>query len=213
MDSISFSLLSDGTSDRMLIRVIEWALRKELHDTPIQSEWADLRRFPQKPKSLAERIKAASILYPSDILFIHRDAERESHEARRIEIQEAVDSLGSSITFAAVIPIRMSEAWLLIDERAIRMASNNPNGSMVLDLPKLSSIESIADPKESLHKLLFIASDVRGSRRKKNFKADISRYVQAVAENISDYSLLERLSAFQFFQNELKSILALFTTN
>ena len=191
----------------MLLRVIEWALRKELNGIPIQSEWADLRRLRKKPESLVERINAASILYPSDILFIHRDAEKENYGTRRSEIQAAVDSLGSMIPFVAVIPIRMSEAWLLINEDSIRMASNNPHGAMVLNLPKISSLETLPDPKESIHNLLILASGVKGNRRKKTFKADISRFVHLVAEHISDYSPLEHLSAFKAFQRELISTL------
>ncbi len=191
----------------MILRAIEWAIRKELKEISVQSEWADLRRLPNKPESLAARIHAASILYPADTLFVHRDAEKERLDVRRAEIQAAVNSLTENISYIAVIPIRMSEAWLLIDEHAIRMAANNPNGAMSLGLPKLSSIESIPDPKNSLYELLILASDVKGNRRKKKFKVDIARYVHLVAEQISDYSPLEHLSAFKALQGELKSVL------
>jgi hypothetical protein len=36
-----------------------------------------------------------------------------------------------------VVPVRMTEAWLLADEFAIRSAPGNPNGTQSLDLPDL----------------------------------------------------------------------------
>jgi hypothetical protein len=48
----------------------------------------------------------------------------------------------------------MQEAWLLFDEAAIREASDNPNGEERMDLPALSSLEEILDPKELLRDLL-----------------------------------------------------------
>ena len=63
------------------------------------------------------------------MLFIHRDAEREPHEKRVAEVEAALEGVELGETQPVpVVPIRMQEAWLLFDERAIRYASGNPKG-------------------------------------------------------------------------------------
>ena len=62
-------------------------------------------------------------LYPCQILFIHRDADKESWENRCTEIEWAVQAArgaGSLPRHVRVVPVRMTEAWMLADERALR---------------------------------------------------------------------------------------------
>ena len=59
----------------------------------------------------------------------------------------------------------MTEAWLLLDEAAIRMVAGNPRGRQVLSLPKVNEVERLADPKSRLREALQAAADVRGRRR------------------------------------------------
>ena len=57
----------------------------------VQSEWADLRRLPMPPQTLRERILNAVELFPCDLLFVHRDAEREYPQNRYTEIHTALN--------------------------------------------------------------------------------------------------------------------------
>src|SRR6185295_11421789 len=141
MSELRFTLLSDGPSDRALIPILTWLLQEHTFDRAIQSEWADLRRLPEKPRSLAERIVRSVELFPCDLLSVHRDAERETLENRVTEIRRAVHeatNAGIVVPAICVVPVRMQEAWLLFDELAIRRSSGNPNGSEVLEIPPLS---------------------------------------------------------------------------
>ena len=54
-------------------------------------------------------------MYPCDLLFVHRDAERESIEQREKEIRESLEKSAMERTppVVRVIPVRMQEAWLL----------------------------------------------------------------------------------------------------
>jgi hypothetical protein len=47
-----------------------------------------------------------------------------------------------------VIPIRMTEAWLLLDEEAIRDSAGRPSSSVSLGLPLPQRVETIPDPKQ-----------------------------------------------------------------
>lgn len=66
-----------------------------------------------------------------------------------------------------VVPVRMTEAWLLFDQLSIRAAAGNPRGVEELNLPKLDTIENIPDPKATLYKALTLASGLSTRRRSK----------------------------------------------
>ncbi|MEO8494592.1 MAG: hypothetical protein ABI614_05955 [Planctomycetota bacterium] len=120
MTVLTYTLLGDGSSDKVLLRHVAWLLEQLLSpDITTRPQWADLRSVRSKPRSLAERIEATIRLYPCDLLFVHRDAERDTPDKRRVEIEAAVQQVASN-PFVCVIPVRMQEAWLLFDERANR---------------------------------------------------------------------------------------------
>ena len=129
MIELRYTLLSDGSSDRALIPILNWLLQSNLNDCATQPQWADLRPFNKSLKDTFEkRIKLSLELYPCDLLFIHRDAERDRHEIRVNEIRTAITQVSSSISIptVCVVPVRMTEAWLLFDISALRKAASNP---------------------------------------------------------------------------------------
>lgn len=200
---LRFTLLGDGSSDEALKRHVEWMVRENVaSDVAIDSQWADLRAAKPKPEGLGARIERAIDLYPCDVLFVHRDAEREEPERRIQEIAQACIGISVRATPVPVIPVRMSESWLLCDETAIRKAAGNPNGEQPLNLPRLREIEGLPDPKNTLHTVLRCASGLTG-RRLKAF----SPRARLVANYITDFSLLRRLPAFQRLETDLRIVL------
>lgn len=101
----------------------------------------------------------------------------------------------------------MTEAWLLMDERAIRAAADNPSGSGSLGLPALSELERLKDPKDALRTALKKACEKTG-RRLGQFRRDLPLRVQRVAELIEDFSPLRNLSAFRALEEDTKRALA-----
>ncbi|HLM01650.1 MAG TPA: hypothetical protein VK400_11395, partial [Pyrinomonadaceae bacterium] len=174
----------------------------------IYSEWAELRHLLPVPRGLVEKIEKTIELYPCDLLFIHRDAEKESLDNRRQEIKDALAKLNAKNleipVSICVIPIRMQEAWLLFDVAAIRRASGNPNGNLEIDLPKLKFIENIPDPKEVLYQFLREASERTGRRLK---KFNVRHSAGQVSQFIQDFSPLRTLSAFQQLEEDIKEII------
>lgn len=170
MDQLRYTLLSDGSSDRALLPVLSWVLQAVGEVTLPYGEWADLSVLRGGTTSLAERIQWAVELFPCDLLFIHRDAEKQPPRARYEEIESALESVSgpaSRISHVCVVPVRMQEAWLLYDEQAIRTAAGNPGGVQPLGLPRLEELESLPDPKAILHSALERASGLVGRRLKK----------------------------------------------
>ena len=98
------------------------------------------------------------------------------------------------------MPVRMTEAWLLVDEQAIRSAASNPNGKNDLSMPGLDRLENIPNPKNMLFEKLKLASELPTGRLRK-FRPETRRH--RVAELISDYSQLRNLSAFVKFEGDL----------
>ena len=196
MQPLRYTLLADGSSDRALLPILTWLLRQSCGAIPIEAEFADLRRLPHPPKKLSERIHWSVELYPCDLLFVHRDAESAPIEEREAEIRKALkeSSVEDSVRVVCVVPVRMQEAWLLIDEAALRRAAGNPNGTQPLAMPDVQRLEELSDPKQLIRDLLRQASELQGRRLERfNWRSSAHR----VAEMIGDFSILYRLAAFQ----------------
>ena len=201
MSSLSYTLITDGRSDRAFMPILNWLLMDLGLESVIKDTYADLSLDPYPPKSLVDKINRALELYPCNLLFVHRDAEKEPRSIRKEEIEQAVAQAGvKDIPVVCVIPVRMLEAWLLFDEDAIRQAAGNPKGKCKLNLPALNKVESLPDPKNRLLELLEKASELRGRQLKKfNSRGKIHR----LANVIDDFSSLYQLSAFQELKQEL----------
>ncbi len=203
MKSLSYTLLSDGSSDRMLMPILDWLLYQHCPEYAVNPNWADLGRLRKPPKTLPDKIRTTLDLYPCDILFIHRDAEKETYDTRYAQITRALEGIESP-PLVCVIPVRMQEAWLLFDEKAIRRASGNPNGRSALYLPTPHSVESLSDPKAFLFELIRAASGLHGARLK---KLDPYRLVFRVSQYIDDFSLLRMVNAFDAMERLLENVL------
>jgi len=208
MPDLRYTLFSDGSSDESLIPILTWLLRECGVHRAIQSEWADLRRLPRPPKTMTERIRRCVELFPCDLLFVHRDAEREPHAKRVSEIKEAFIEVSKSCSIPpaiCVVPVRMQEAWLLFDEKALRQAAGNPNGLVRLKLPPISHLESLPNPKGDLYDLIRRASELSGRRLK---KLNLSALVRLVSDWIDDFSPLRMLTAFASLEVDIRDVVS-----
>jgi hypothetical protein len=97
----------------------------------------------------------------------------------------------------------MQEAWLLFDEAALRLAADNPRGTMPLSMPLVERLEEIPDPKEVLYRLFYHACGLRSGRLR---RFQPSARVHRLAELIEDFSPLRRLAAFQALETEIATL-------
>ena len=194
---MTFTLAADGPTDEVLLPIIVWSL-KRLGATRIVSQWADFSRIPRLP-GMEGRLRAALDAYPCDILFVHRDAEAQPPEWRRQEIVNALH--WSNISHVPVVPVRMTEAWLLADKQAIRTAAGNPNGRERLNLPAIRRIEAVPDPKAVLREAIAEAS---GLNRRRRARLSVGQRIQLIPNYIEDYSPLLILSAFRQLQADIQ---------
>lgn len=106
-----------------------------------------------------------------------------------------------------IVPIKMMETWLLINQEAIKKASGNRNFKEIMNLPTINKLESFNNPKEELHNLLKKYSGLTGRRLS---KFNVHQAVHFVAEYIEDFSILRNLKAFQIFESDLKQTVDIF---
>lgn len=204
---LRYTLLADGASDRCLRRILDWVLNQvpDLPPSGFVSQIADLRGYRRPPSGLKQRIEAAYRQLPCDVMFIHRDAEAEAIGRRLEEIRRAAEEADIP-PYVPVVPVRMTEAWLLIDERAIRRAADNLHGTEKLPIPRLQRLEDQPDPKSLLHDCLVIASEKSGHRSDR-FRRDLPGRVHRVADLIEDFSPLRQLPAFRSFEETARRVI------
>ncbi|RME22428.1 MAG: hypothetical protein D6798_15770 [Deltaproteobacteria bacterium] len=193
------ALLGEGSSDRVLLPVLRWVLERA---TPAECwlAWVDTSLFTTGPK-LADKVRGALTVHPCRLLFVHRDADNQPPERRFDEIRLAAGSQ----PHVAIVPIRTTEAWLLIDEAAIRAAAGRVSGREPLGLPALSRIEQVADPKRVLRDALMTAHGATGRRARRFHPADAR---MRLADLVDDWSPLRQLSACRRLEADTRSALA-----
>jgi hypothetical protein len=167
MSSPTFTglFVAEGSSDAPLAAIVESLFLERGFIVRLSAP--DFSRLERTPKDVRSRVSAGLALLESgaDVVVVHRDADNVGAEERLREIERAVLEVGQEFALISIIPIRMTEAWLLLDERAIRQVAGNPNGRVKLDLPTLREVERVADPKTRLRDCLLAASDTTGRRR------------------------------------------------
>ena len=205
MKSITYTLLSDGSSDRALMPILTWLLNQHLPNVAIQAQWADRSRWPSPGEDLLERIPLALHWEPCHLLFVHRDVEKQSWQERVTEIRAAITKLTlTHKPVVCVVPVRMTEAWLLGSVDAIRAAAGNEAGDMSLTIPAATKIELLPSPKQLLLNLLQQASGLSG-RRLRDFRAH--QRIHDLADRIDHFEYLRVLPAFQRLEAELRSVI------
>jgi Domain of unknown function (DUF4276) len=208
MKPLYFTLAAEGSSDEMLLPIIEWTLR-----TTLGPEVAVNWQFSWSSRTIKERIKSALDNYSdTNLLIVHADTDgKYGHAARVEQIHEAAAELsaeGAAIPHhIPIVPVRESEAWLLFDESAIRSAAENPHGKVRLKLPT-QRFDQIADPKKMLNDLLDAASEQTG-RKLASFQR--RRVRSRVADWIDNFAPLRKLEAFIAFESEVKKFAAVWT--
>lgn len=165
--NVRFLLISEGSSERPLVEHLQ-VLCVRAGAVEAAGSAPDLARLRKSPgRTLEEKLSTILRVEPlPDLLFVHRDGDRAGREARITEIEAAVRSVALASPAVPLIPLRALEAWLLVDESAIRRVSGNPRGRQALHLPSLPHVEEEANPKRVLQEALALASDASGRRLK-----------------------------------------------
>ena len=200
MDTLSTGLITDGSSDQALIPLLTTLLSDLLPQARIDTlQWI----APANKNSLSEKISYALDTgnFQLDILFVHRDAENETVAKRVEEISQSTPAGKHPIV--CVIPVKMTESWLITSDKAIKEAVGNSHSKAKLDLPAQNKIES-CDAKAVLFEALTQARE-HGAHRRRKFKPE--RFRQRVAELTTDLTALRKIPSFKLMEDALLDIL------
>ena len=194
---IRFLLICEGSSDAALVSHIQ-AL---LIDCDV-SEADGTASF--RGRRVSDKVRLGLQYHGSvNLLFVHRDADKEIPDVRYHEIRQGVSAAGYDRGWIGVVPVRMMEAWLLADEAGIRRVAGRPRGTEPLDLPAPGDLEGISDPKQTLREVLMKAGAPRGIRRRKRFQADFGVFRKQLAENLRPGGSLEQVAAWTRFRDDV----------
>ena len=200
--------LADGSSDDPLGEHLEVLCARRGLEVRITTP--DLRRLPEPPGlRVVDRLQEAFRLSDiPDIVFVHRDAENQDPLERYAEVADAVAQVSQGLPTVAVVPVRMTEAWLLVEEDNVREVAGRPRSTADLGLPSVSRIESHPDPKSLLREALDIASGLEG-RRLQRFQRRFGQHRRTLLQRLDIDGPVRQLSAWQALESSLDDATAL----
>lgn len=128
-----------------------------------------------------------------NILFVHADGAGHPERVRSEQVEPAFAALkpdfGAAEIGVAVVPVRETEAWTILDGDALRRVFDTSLSDQQLGLPaKPQAAETTPDPKATLDEAFRKA---RPARR----RASLSPYLNALGEQVA----LDRLRAAEAF--------------
>lgn len=202
MDYCQFALLHEGPSDAGLVAVLETLLAEAGFDEVYGEAHLKVGSIGKTLASMAKNLEFFHLV------FVHRDADSAGRDARVAEISRSAVNVtwaeGDEPRVVPVVPVTKTEAWLLLDEMAIRAVCGNPRGAEALNLPKPREIEGIADPKKLLFDALRKAAPRRGRRRITDREMGLWR--SRLLKRLDVHGPVEELSAWRALKQDIAEV-------
>ena len=174
MDIVTFGFYTEGTTDdRFLHSIIKRTFEAIALECIPETEVYDPEVVPAPAAAFAAAIVAASRAAAAQglrVLCVHADADARtdedvfSHKIRPARTALEAAQLPDSPALVAIVPIHMSEAWILADKELLKaeMGSTATNHDLGLDRPP----EAYADPKAAIEEAIRRAFEHRPRRHR-----------------------------------------------
>ena len=196
--------LADGPSDLPLAQHLESLCASQGRNVAITNVAADRLGT----RTVHGRLKVLLEEDPSfNIIFVHRDSEDPDPGPRYTEVRDAALEINFQGPAVAVVAVRMTEAWLLLDEAELRMVAGKPRGRTPLAFPTIREVERIADPKQLLKDLLVEASELSG-RRLKVFRKEFYTHRRLLLDRLDLAGPVNELHAWKRLQEDISGAMA-----
>lgn len=199
LSTINFVFFREGTSDEGIL--------PHLRDLLVRAGAPEAQGTvrPERPPVTRQLAAVAAEADRPNMIFVHRDADREGPTARRTEIAVAAAENSVLEPVVPVIPVRHLEAWLLLSEGEIRRAVGRPRGSVPLSLPSLREIEE-KDCKTILRRALVEAGETSGRRRQKaSTDAAFSAYRKVLLERLDIDGPVRELPSWRALEADIRT--------
>lgn len=202
---IKFLLIGEGTSDLRLVNHIETIFIEEGFDE-VSGEAPDLSLFnPPVGRDVSSKIKCLIKNFPEfDVIFIHRDADGGTIDARVQEIEDAIANLLPIEKTIPIIPVTMLETWLLADIETIKIIAGNKNfRTPIPNLPSPNKLESVRNSKDLLLEVLCIISETQGARLQK-FKKRFPEMRARLTYELDTNGSIKDLPSYRTFREKIR---------
>jgi hypothetical protein len=214
MNTIVIGLYTEGeTDERFLLNLIPRILEEIIAE---RNGFLDVfPLFTIKVPKIGDRAKeikmAAQNAEGCTILIIHSDADDETDKyafQERIkpgfELVKQADEEVLCKNLVAVIPVQMTEAWMLADKEALQEELGTDKTFQELSLTfSLKQTEKIADPKSKIQEIIRIAFKDYPTRRK---KFNIGSLYSPLGQKVN-LKILEQLPSYLKFKENLANTL------
>lgn len=205
---ITIGFITEGTTDvRFLGQIIRRTFENVAFDCQGEIEVYEPEHINSYGEFVEEVFRASQDAYKigMKVLCIHTDADaKNDNHVIEHKINPAFENVANSgdtnlcKNLVAVIPIQMTEAWMLADKDVLK---NQIDTKLTdLDLQIHRPPENYADPKEAIENAIRIARSNLPRRRRYEF--GISELYQIIGQT-SDLTKLAKLDSYQKFQNEV----------
>jgi hypothetical protein len=205
MMRVRATFVGEGKFDDGLMQILMQLWIRVAPDVELEFESGRPLLEVYEADTLVEKIRVLVKHQQPDLFFVHRDSDKAGAIARGAEIEHGCD--GS--LHVPVIPVRETEAWLLLDEDAIREVVGNSKGKISLDLPKLAEIEDTNNAKERLQTALRNAR-ADGPKRRPGQVSE-QRLCAQLLESLDIDGPITQLSAWQALVEHTRAAAATLT--
>ena len=204
---LSGLFVCEGTSDQPLADIVEYLFVER--DVTLRLSRPDFSVMDRVGRDVGSKLLTGSRLMgkPIDVAVVHRDADSAGRDSRCNEIQRAVEASEIGCNFVPIIPVKMTEAWLLLNEREIRIVAGNPNGRDDISLPRASEVERIADPKHRLQDCLSRAASARG-RRRDTISKRFPQHRRQLLERLNLHGPITTLSSWRALVQDIEEFIS-----
>lgn len=216
MKRLVLALYAEGTTDYLflpaVIRRTAIQVLKEYEQQQMDVLVPRAIIFENRPDSRDECIlQAAREAADSNILIVHSDADHptrnRAYNERFQPEQKLVQQISRGVchNLVPLIPIRMTEAWMLAAEHEVlkKVLRTNLSAQELWLINKVSQVERDPNPKQTLRQLVQKASSERSGRHR---SIDLNPIYTALGQQIG-LGRLNNVPSYQEFVRDLKVVL------
>ncbi|NOX45621.1 MAG: DUF4276 family protein [Chlorobi bacterium] len=208
---ITIAYTTEGTTDkRFLGNIIERTFESLLYDSNTEIEIHPPYHIIEKGASFNEKIKNVATKYKYfHVICVHCDSDAPSAEkvlSNKIHptFKIVENTVGACRNLVAIIPVQMTEAWMLADIELFLREINTNKSCNELNLPcKTNQIEKISNPKNRIEHAI---REAQSNVPKRRNKLKISELYTPISQKLT-LQQLEQLPSFVAFKENARQSL------
>ncbi len=205
---LQIAYTTEGSTDkRFLGSIIEKTFESLLFEGNTEIEIHSPVHLSENNESFSKKIQAIATKYNYfHVICVHCDSDSRSSETvlnRKIKpaFQLVNDTENSCKNLVAIIPVQMTEAWMLADINLFLREINTDKSCNELNLPcRANQIETIANPKLRIEAAIREAQ-INVSKRRNKLK--IAELYTPISQKLS-LPQLEQLPSFKNFKENVR---------